>query len=50
MPKSTAKLSRETLERLKDHGKMGDSFEDVVNRLLDGTDEELEDEEDDDKV
>jgi len=34
MSKTTAKFSRETLERLKDHGKMGDSFEDVVIRLL----------------
>ncbi len=47
MPKTTAKFSRETLERLKKRGKMGDSFEDVVNSLLDDTDEELEDEEDD---
>jgi len=49
MTKTTAKFSRETLERLKERGKMGDSFEDVVNSLLDA-DEELEDEEDDDKV
>jgi len=51
MPKTTAKFSRETLERLREHGKMGDSFEDVVNRLLDNSeDEDLEDEEEDDKV
>jgi len=50
MSKTTAKFSRETLERLKEHGKMGDSFENVVNRLLDDCEEELEDEEDDDKV
>ena len=35
MPKTTMKLSKETHDRLKEHGKMGDSFEDVVNRLLD---------------
>jgi len=29
------KVSKETLERLRRHGKMGDSLEDVVNRLLD---------------
>jgi len=50
MPQSTMKISRETLKRLKEFGKMGDTFEDVVNSLLDDTDEELEDEEDDDKV
>jgi len=33
---TTMKISRETLDRLKEHGKMGDSFEDVVNGLLDG--------------
>ena len=45
MSKTTAKFSRETLERIKDHGKMGDSFEDVVNRLLDETEEFDENEE-----
>jgi len=35
MPKTTMKLSKETHDRLKEYGKMGDSFEDVVNRLLD---------------
>jgi len=29
------KTSRETLERLREYGKMGDSFDKVVNRLLD---------------
>ena len=33
--KTTQKLEEETLERLRDHGKMGDSFDSVVNRLLD---------------
>ena len=46
---TTMKLSKETLDRIRGHGNMGDTFEDVVNRLLD-SDEELEDEEDDDKV
>jgi len=49
MSQTTMKISRDTLKRLKEFGKMGDTFEDVVNRLLD-SDEELEDEEDDDKV
>jgi len=35
MSLTTMKVKRETLNRLKDHGKMGDSFEKVVNRLLD---------------
>jgi len=35
MPKTTMKMSRDTLNRLKERGQMGDSFEDVVNRLLD---------------
>ena len=45
------KLSKETLERLKDHGRMGDSFEDVVNRLLDESadDEVLEEDEPDEE-
>lgn len=44
MPKTTMKMSRETLERLKERGKMGDSFENVVSRLLDDSDnEELDD-------
>jgi len=51
MSQTTMKLSKETLNRLRGIGKMGDTFEDVVNRLLDDTDEEeLEDEEEDDKV
>jgi len=32
---TTMKTTKRTLERLKDHGKMGESFEKVVNRLLD---------------
>ena len=43
---TTQKLDKETLERLRDHGKMGDSFNRVLNRLLDKIDvleEKLED-------
>jgi len=35
MSQTTQKISKETLERLREHGKMGDSFEQVVSRLLD---------------
>jgi len=35
MPKTTMKVSKDTLQRIRGHGKMGDSLEDVVNRLLD---------------
>jgi len=37
--KTTQKLEEETLERLRDHGKMGDSFNGVLNRLLDKIDD-----------
>jgi len=40
--KTTQKLDEETLERVRDHGKMGDSFNRVLNRLLDKIDD-LED-------
>ena len=51
MAQTTMKLSKETLSRLKERGKMGDSFENVVNRLLDDTDnEELEDMDEEDEV
>jgi len=39
MSSTTMKLKRETLDRLKEHGRMGDSFEQVVNRLLDDAEE-----------
>jgi len=35
MSQTTMKVSKETLRRLREQGKMGDSFENVVNRLLD---------------
>jgi len=37
--KTTQKLDEETLARLRDHGKMGDSFNGVLNRLLDKVDD-----------
>jgi len=40
--KTTQKLDEDTLERVRDHGKMGDSFNGVLNRLLDKIDD-LED-------
>jgi len=46
---TTQKLDEETLERVRDHGKMGDSFNGVLNRLLDKIDdleEKLEDQRD----
>jgi len=45
MSSTTMKVSKETLARLREQGGMGDSFDDVVNRLLDDADE-VEDEPD----
>ncbi len=48
--KTTQKLDEETLERLRDHGKMGDSFNGVLNRLLDKIDnieDQLEEQQED---
>ena len=48
MSQTTMKIKKETLERLREHGRMGDSFEQVVNRLLDDAEElEVEPEEED---
>jgi len=50
--KTTQKLEEETLERLRDHGKMGDSFNGVLNRLLDKIDDlesRLEDQREDEE-
>ena len=47
---TTQRLEEETLERLRGHGKMGDSFNGVLNRLLDRIDDledQLEDQRDD---
>jgi len=35
LEQTTGKLSKSTLRRLKEHGKMGDSFDNAVNRVLD---------------
>jgi len=37
--KTTQKLDDETLDRVRDHGKMGDSFNGVLIRLLDKIDD-----------
>ena len=42
MSQTTMKISKETLARLREKGKMGDSFENVVNRLLDDAECECE--------
>lgn len=31
----TLKIGEKTHERLKKHGRFGDSFEDIINRLMD---------------
>lgn len=49
MAQSTMKLSKETLQRIREFGKMGDTFEDVINRLLDDAEEELEIEDDEEE-
>jgi len=38
-------LTKRTVSRLKLQGRMGDSFDDVINRVLDNNEEEIEDEE-----
>lgn len=39
MSQTTMKIKKETLARLRERGRMGDSFEQVVNRLLDDAEE-----------
>jgi len=46
---TTQRLDGETLERVRDFGKMGESFNRVVNRLLDKIDD-LEDQLDEQEV
>ena len=49
MLNTTQKLGKATLERLREHGKMGDSFDSVVNKVLDeveSDDEEVDEDED----
>ena len=36
---TTQRLEKETLDRVHDHGKMGESFNGVINRLLDKIDD-----------
>jgi len=36
---TTMKLSKETLQRIRDHGRMGDTLESVVNQVLDKVDD-----------
>ncbi len=48
--KTTQKLDEETLERLREHGKMGDSFDSVVNRLLDEVEDDDSEEVDEDAI
>ena len=40
---STMKTTRETLSRLRNHGKCGDSLDDVLNKVLDTIDDKLKD-------
>lgn len=47
--KTTQKLDSDTLERVRDRGRLGDSFNGVINRLLDrieDLEEKLEDRDD----
>jgi len=36
---TTMKLSKETVQRIRDHGRMGDTLESVVNQVLDKVDD-----------
>jgi predicted CopG family antitoxin len=38
----TLKIGQKTHDRLKKHGQFGESFEDVINRLMDVVDERIE--------
>ena len=48
--KTTQKLDDETLKRLREHGKMGDSFDSVVNKLLDEIEDDDSEEVDEDEI
>ncbi len=50
MLNTTQKLGKVTLERLREHGKMGDSFDSVVNRLLDEVEDDDSEEVDEDEI
>ena len=52
MKHTTQRLEEETLDRVRNLGKMGDSFNGVINRLLDKIDdleERLEEQRDEDE-
>ena len=50
MANTTQKLGKITLERLREHGKMGDSFDSVVNKLLDEVEDDDSEEVDEDEI
>ena len=37
---TTQRMTDTTLKRVKEHGKMGDSFDDALNRILDKIEKE----------
>ncbi len=43
MSKTTMKTTSESLDRLRTHGKMGDSLDGVLNKVLDKIEGKLED-------
>ena len=43
MEQTTMKTTRESLDRLRNHGKCGDSLDNVLNKLLDKIEDKLED-------
>jgi len=43
--KQTLEVSKGTMSRLEARGKMGDSFDDVINRVLDEDEDDFEDDE-----
>jgi len=49
MSKTTQKLDQVTLERFRKHGKMGDSFDKVANRVLDKAESNNSEEVDEDE-
>ena len=42
-------LTKRTVSRLKLKGRMGDSFDDVINRVLDDSEEDFEDDEEEEE-
>jgi len=43
MSKTTMKTTSESLDRLRSHGKMGDSLDSVLNKVLDKLEDKLKD-------